>query len=226
MGDSFPFVSNHQTQNNMFGIINYWAFLAAGILLNLTPGSDTMYILGRSIAGGKKAGVLSALGISTGALVHTLFAAIGLSVILAQSATAFNLMKYAGALYLIILGLKALLAKPTQGAQASAKRTEVGYKRIYLSGILTNLLNPKVAIFFLAFLPQFIDPNYANSALPFLILGLSFVTTGTVWCITLALCSAHLSRQINQNPKIKHFLDKMTGIVFILLGVKLAFSKK
>src|SRR4028118_37815 len=110
----------------MFGIVNYWAFLAAGIVLNLTPGSDTMYILGRSIAGGKKAGVLSALGISTGALVHTLFAAIGLSVILARSATAFTLMKYAGALYLIFLGLKALLTKPIQGSPASAQRTEAG----------------------------------------------------------------------------------------------------
>jgi RhtB (resistance to homoserine/threonine) family protein len=210
----------------MFGIINYWGFLAAGILLNLTPGSDTMYILGRSIAGGKKAGVLSALGISTGAFIHTLFAAIGLSVILAQSAAAFNIVKYAGALYLIFLGFKALLAKSDSGSQVPGIMSEVSYKRIYLSGILTNVLNPKVAIFFLAFLPQFIDPNYANSALPFLVLGLSFVTTGTVWCIILALFSAHLSSRINQNLKIKDYLDKITGVVFILLGIKLAFSKK
>lgn len=210
----------------MFGIVNFEAFLLAGILLNLTPGSDTMYILGRSMSQGKKAGLLSALGISTGALVHTIFAALGLSIILAQSATAFNLVKYLGALYLIYLGIRMILSKPKPDFNPNEGLEKIDPRKIYFSGIVTNILNPKVALFFLAFLPQFIDPNYTNSTLSFLILGLTFVTTGTIWCLLLALFSSRLSEKIKQNYKIKIWLDKITGSVFILLGVKLALMKK
>jgi RhtB (resistance to homoserine/threonine) family protein len=210
----------------MFGIINYPTFLLAGILLNLTPGSDTMYILGRSIAQGKKAGVLSALGISTGSLVHCLFAALGLSILLAQSAVAFEVVKYAGAGYLIFLGVKSILAK-TEGAlspnQASGQSS---YARIYTSGIITNVLNPKVALFFLAFLPQFIDPRYAQNALPFLLLGLTFFITGGIWCLLLALFAARLSERLRARPQIKTWLDRVTGGVFVLLGIKLALSER
>jgi threonine/homoserine/homoserine lactone efflux protein len=164
----------------MFGIVKYEAFLLAGILLNLTPGSDTMYILGRSIAQGRKAGILSALGISTGSVIHTVFTAVGLSVILAQSATAFNVVKYAGAIYLIFLGVKALMTQSAPSAKLEQLIQQVSYRRVYLDGILTNVLNPKVALFFLAFLPQFINPDDAHSILPFLILGFTFVTTGTL----------------------------------------------
>ena len=210
----------------MFGIINFGAFLIAGILLNLTPGSDTMYILGRSISQGKKAGLLSALGISTGALIHTIFAALGLSIILAQSATAFNVVKYLGALYLIYLGIKAMTSKSSNEFKLEEGSELKNNRKIYLSGVLTNVLNPKVALFFLAFLPQFIDPNYTNSTVSFLVLGLTFVTTGTIWCLILALFSAKLSGRIKQNYKIKGWLDKFTGIVFVFLGIKLALLKK
>ncbi|MBC5992194.1 LysE family translocator [Pontibacter cellulosilyticus] len=209
----------------MFGIINFGAFLLAGVLLNLTPGSDTVYILGRSISKGRKAGLLSALGISTGALIHTVFAAFGLSIILAQSATAFNVVKYAGAIYLIYLGVRSVAAKHKSEFAIKENATFISNRKIYLSGILTNVLNPKVALFFLAFLPQFIDPGYANSALPFFVLGLTFVTTGTIWCIVLALFSAKLSNRIKQNIKVRVWLDRFTGMVFILLGVKLALLK-
>lgn len=210
----------------MFGIVNFEAFLLAGILLNLTPGSDTMYILGRSISQGKKAGLLSALGISTGALVHTILAALGLSIILAQSATAFNLIKYLGALYLVYLGIRMILSKPKSDLNLNEGLKIHDNRKIYLSGIVTNILNPKVALFFLAFLPQFIDPNYSNSTLSFLILGLTFVTTGTIWCLILALFSSWLSEKIKGNFRVKIWLDKVTGSVFILLGIKLALMKK
>lgn len=210
----------------MFGIINFGAFLIAGILLNLTPGSDTMYILGRSISQGKKAGLLSALGISTGALIHTIFAALGLSIILAQSATAFNFVKYLGALYLIYLGIKAMTSKSSNEFKLEEGSGLKNNRKIYLSGILTNVLNPKIALFFLAFLPQFIDPNYTNSAVSFIVLGLTFVTTGTIWCLILALFSAKLSSRIKQNYKFKGWLDRFTGIIFIFLGIKLALLKK
>ena len=210
----------------MFGIINFEAFLIAGLVLNLTPGADTMYILGRSIAQGKKAGILSALGISTGAIFHIVFATLGLSIILAKSATAFEIVKYLGAAYLIFLGLKTIFKKADGKFVLSNESEIVNYRKIYLSGVLTNILNPKVALFFLAFLPQFIDPNYVQSSLPFLILGITFLLTGTIWCLILALFASKLSDRIRKNYKIKMWLDKITGGIFVGLGIKLALMKK
>lgn len=211
----------------MFGINNFETFLIAGILLNLTPGADTMYILGRSISQGKKSGILSALGISTGSLIHCIIAAFGLSLIIAKSAIAFNTIKYLGAFYLIYLGLMSLLNKSRNRFEINnLDKKKPKNVKIYFSGILTNILNPKVALFYLAFLPQFIDPNYIKSSLPFIILGLTFTTTGTLWCLTLALFSAKLSDRIRRNYKIKSWLDKITGGIFIALGIKLALTKK
>lgn len=213
-------------QKNMFGIINFEAFLIAGLILNLTPGADTIYILGRSVAQGKKAGILSALGISTGAIFHIIFATLGLSIILAKSATAFEIVKYLGAVYLIFLGIKTILKKEDGKFELSNESEIVNYRKIYLSGVLTNILNPKVALFFLAFLPQFIAPNYGQSSLPFLILGVTFLLTGTIWCLVLALFASKLSDRIRKNYKIKMWLDKITGGIFVTLGIKLALMKK
>jgi len=210
----------------MLGIINLGAFILAGILLNLTPGADTMYILGRSIANGRKAGVLSALGISVGSLVHTLFAALGLSVLLAESQFAFDIVKYLGAAYLIYLGIRSIFSADKNGFELTQEMNSPDHKKIFLSGILTNILNPKVALFYLAFLPQFIDPSYGNPLLSFLILGIVFTTTGTIWCLILALFSSKLSAKIRENYRIKIWLDRITGIVFIGLGIKLALSER
>jgi len=210
----------------MFGIINFETFLIAGIILNLTPGADTMYILGRSISQGKKAGILSALGISTGAVFHIVFAALGLSIILTKSALAFEVVKYIGAAYLIFLGVKSIATKSNIKFELDKESKQISNRKIFASGVLTNILNPKVALFFLAFLPQFIDPNYAQNSLPFLILGLTFLFTGTVWCLILAIFASKLSDRLRNNYSIKNWMDKITGGVFILLGIKLALSKK
>jgi RhtB (resistance to homoserine/threonine) family protein len=211
----------------MFGITNFETFLIAAILLNITPGADTIYILSRSISQGKKAGILSAFGISTGSLVHCIIAAFGLSVIIAQSANAFITIKYLGATYLIFLGVKALITKSKNEFELEQVHIKkVSNRNIYISGILTNILNPKVALFFLAFLPQFIDPNYATNSLTFIILGLVFITTGTIWCLLLALFSAKVSDSIRNNYSIKRWLNSTTGVIFIALGIKLALSEK
>ena len=193
-----------QNQINMFGITNFETFLIAAILLNLTPGADTMYILGRSISQGKKAGILSAIGISTGSLVHCIIAAFGLSILIAKSAMAFSVIKYLGAAYLIYLGIRSLLTK-TRGEFEIEQidKSKTSNWKIFISGIFTNILNPKVALFFLAFLPQFIDPRHTADAIPFVILGLTFIATGTIWCLALALFSAKLSDRIRKNYKIK-----------------------
>lgn len=210
----------------MFGITNFETFLIAGILLNLTPGADTMFILGRSISQGKKAGILSALGISAGSIVHCSIAVIGLSIIIAKSAIAFNTIKFLGAIYLIYLGGKVLLTKSENSFSIEYLDKKLNPWEIFASGMLTNILNPKVALFFLAFLPQFIDPNYSNNSIPFLILGLTFTATGTIWCLTLALVSGKISYRIRRSHKFKIWLDRIMGGIFIALGIKLALANK
>lgn len=208
----------------MFGIENYGIFLLSGILLNLTPGSDTIYILGRSMGQGKKAGVISALGISSGALIHTLMVALGLSVILAKSAIAFNFIKYLGAGYLIYLGIKTLVYKKEIVVE-SGEDKKASLKKVYFEGIITNLFNPKVALFFLAFLPQFINPLNNYGAIPFLLLGFTFITTGTIWCVLLAVFSSYMTNKIRREKKISILLNKLTGIIFVGLGLNLLRAK-
>ena len=207
----------------MFGIENYTGFLIGGILLNLTPGSDTIYILTRSISQGKKAGVYSVLGISTGGLSHTFLAAFGLSIILSTSAMAFKIVKIIGALYLVYLGIKMLTDKTNIFANnESVKRNSL--TQIYLQGFLTNLLNPKVALFFLSFLPQFINMSQSKGPIPFLILGITFVTTGTIWCLILAYSSSLMTKTLRENVKLGKYLQKISGVIFLGLGLKLALK--
>lgn len=199
----------------MFGIVHYEMFLLAGIILNLTPGPDT--ILSRSISQGRRAGIYSALGISSGGLVHTLLAALGLSVILAQSYFAFTIVKLAGAFYLAYLGVTTLLAK--NSTLASPKVKVMSNQKIYLQGLLTNVLNPKVALFFLSFLPQFILEN-SYGIFPFILLGITFVTTGTLWCLILAFFSSGLTNFLRQGNRVT-IMNKVCGGIYLLLGVKI-----
>jgi len=208
----------------MNAIINLPAFILAGILLNLTPGADTLYILGRSIAQGKKAGIYSALGIVTGVLCHTAFAAFGLSLIIAKSATAFNLIKYVGAVYLGYLGVKLILTKGGHGDTLQAALPRTG--QLYISGILTNLLNPKVALFFLVFLPQFIRPAEVHNPLPFILLGIIFIIPGTIWCLALAVFAALISKKLKKTTRVYLWFNRITGSIFIGLGLKLALISK
>ncbi len=207
----------------MFGIQDYGIFLISGILLNLTPGADTLYILGRSITQGRKAGILSLLGIINGALIHTMLVAFGLSVILVRSELAFNGIKYLGAAYLSYLGIRCFVLKSSVIDVQQVKKES--NTKIYLQGMFTNLLNPKVALFYLAFLPQFITIDNHYGALPFLILGLTFITTGTIWCLFLAIFSSFISEKLRQNQKISKMMNKMTGALFIGLGLNLLRQK-
>lgn len=216
----------------MFGIENYLGFIVAAILLNLTPGTDSIYIITRSISHGTKAGFYSVLGITSGTLVHTLLASLGLSVLLAKSPMAFMLVKYIGAGYLCYLGLKMIMSKkePLIANSLQAEKNGISPKhsnnwQIYKQGMLTNVLNPKVALFFLAFFPQFVDPNYAYGMLSFLILGLTFASTSLVWCLCLALLASVLSKSLRRNPSFETILNKISGTVFVGMGVKLMTAK-
>ena len=208
----------------MFGIHDFALFITAGILLNLTPGPDTVYILGRSIAQGREAGVASALGISVGSIFHTCAAALGLSAILATSALAFGTIKLLGGAYLIFLGIKMILDRRKQLSLPSnfRRRTTMAAFR---QGILTNILNPKVALFFLAFLPQFIDPASNTKVVAFITLGLTFVTTGTIWCLILAWFASGFSERLRKNETISQWLNRTAGALFIFLGLRLATAR-
>ncbi|MFD0695059.1 LysE family translocator [Paenibacillus sp. GCM10027628] len=207
----------------MFGIDHYTVFLVSGLLLNITPGSDTLYILGRSLAQGKAAGMMSVLGILSGAIVHTLLAAFGLSLILMKSVLAFQLIKWIGAGYLFYMGIKALRSRSNEDGLKQMVQT--ANRKIYIQGFLTNLLNPKVALFYLAFLPQFVSVDNTYGALPFLILGLTFIATGTLWCSLIVLGTDLASRRLRSGSLAK-YLNKLTGVIFIALGIKLLRTVK
>ncbi len=210
----------------MHSIVNLPSFVLAGILLNLTPGQDTMYILGRSISQGRKAGFFSALGIGTGSLFHIAASAFGLSAILLSSALIFTVIKFIGAGYLIYLGIRMASGKGSFPADGEFNRSSrASYLKIYKQAILTNVLNPKVALFFLAFLPQFIDPSKADGPTPFLILGGIFLTTGTIWCLIVARFSAFLAQRLRGNAVFSRYIRKCCGGLFVLLGIKLALEK-
>jgi threonine/homoserine/homoserine lactone efflux protein len=207
----------------MESIINFEAFLIAGIILNLTPGNDTIFILARSIGSGKKAGVVSALGIATGSIIHTALAAFGLSLIIAQSLVLFTIIKFAGAAYLIYLGYKMLTdQKPMELLFDTDKH--INYLAIYRDAIVTNLLNPKVALFFIAFLPQFIEPSLKSSVVPFLILGTTFIITGTIWCLIIAVFASGIAYRFKTNKRLGVYLHKACGLTLIALGIKVAFT--
>ncbi len=212
--------------NFMTGIIHFETFLLTGILLNLTPGNDTIFIITKSIAQGKKAGIISALGISTGSIIHTLFAAFGLSILIAKSIVLFNIIKYAGAVYLLYVGYKMLTEKKELSTDKINTRNSISYFQLYRDGIITNVLNPKVALFFIAFLPQFIDPTYKNTVIPFLILGFTFITTGLIWCMILASFASAILQKLKGNRKFSSYLNKVCGLTLIGLGIKVALTDR
>ncbi|MEO5892290.1 MAG: LysE family translocator [Ferruginibacter sp.] len=210
----------------MPGIVHFETFLITGILLNLTPGNDTLFILSRSIAQGKKAGIMSVLGISTGSLIHTSLAAFGLSVIIARSILLFNIVKYAGAAYLVYMGIKMIIDRSGLNFDVHVGLTETNYRKIYRDAVFTNVLNPKVAMFFIAFLPQFIDPSYQHSVLPFLALGITFTITGAAWCAILAIFSASIFSVLRKKRAFSSYLNKTCGAVLIALGIKVALTDR
>jgi threonine/homoserine/homoserine lactone efflux protein len=203
----------------MFGTHHLEIFLIAGIALNLVPGQDTLYILGRSLSQGRTAGIVSVLGIGTGCVIHILAAAIGLYSLLALSPFAFAGICLAGGLYLIYLGLMTVAKRNKSRPAVSFGNTRDSTWLIYRQGVLTNLLNPKVALFFLAFLPQFIDPVSNLGAVSFLFLGGIFLCTGTIWCMFVAICASSIADMFRDNAKMQQAFDYFTCILFVGLGV-------
>ncbi|PAU78853.1 LysE family translocator [Halomonas salipaludis] len=207
----------------MLGVHDVWLFLSASILLWITPGPDTMYILARTVSQGCLVGMLSVFGVSTGVLAHSVFAAVGLSAILASSALGFTVVKFIGAAYLIYLGIQALRSdrklSSFSGVAAQSR------SKIFRQGFLTNLLNPKIAIFFLAFLPQFVAPDSNNGPAVLLLLGGIFVLGGTLWCLLLVGFATSFTEAVRSNARLSGAVGKATGVVYIGLGLNLLRAK-
>jgi len=210
----------------MLGIHGFWLFIVSGLLLNIAPGPDTAYIVGRSVQMGWRGGVAAALGIGTGCLAHVLAAAIGLSALLVASATAFTAVKWLGAAYLCYVGLTMLLSRPGNSDAATQRNQEVvPLSRVFWQGALTNVLNPKVAMFFLAFLPQFVDADAPHKPLAFLMLGLIFVFNGTLWCLAVAVMAARAAGRVRSSHGAIAWINRSLGALFIYLGARIAFSQ-
>ena len=198
-------------------------FLAAGLALNLTPGPDMLYVAARGASEGRAAGIVSALGIGVGTLVHIALVAAGLAALLATVPVAYLALRLGGAAYLVYLGVRALRATPGSGGVATLEPAPLGV--IFRQGVITNVLNPKVALFFLAFLPQFVDPSRGRPALQVIALGLLFDVSGTLVNLAVALGSSRVAARL-RSGRSAHIVQRLTGAVFIALGVRLAWGAR
>jgi threonine/homoserine/homoserine lactone efflux protein len=208
----------------MTGIHDLWLFIVSGLLLNMTPGVDTLYIVGRGTTQGWRAGAVAALGIGAGCIVHTLAAAAGLSAILATSATAFMLIKWVGAAYLVYLGVTLLLSRSRAGARVAPPRATLS--RVFAQGFLTNVLNPKVALFFLAFLPQFIAADEGHPLLRMLQLSGAFMAMTFAVFVLYGLFAASVRDRIVTRPAAMTWLRRGFAGAFAALGARLALAER
>ena len=204
-------------------------FVAAGLLLNLMPGPDVLYIVSQALRAGARAGIVAGLGITAGCFVHIAAAAVGVSALMAASTTAFSVLKWLGAVYLLWLGARMLLSRPASGApdsiaSKSDKTATRGMKAIFFGGFWTNALNPKVALFFLAFVPQFIAPGAENKPFAFLLLGLLFNFNAVFVNIGWAALAGWMARRMGAVQRGLQGLERVAGLMFIGFGLKLAFT--
>lgn len=202
-------------------------YTLAAFLLVLVPGPAQAMVIARSLNGGRRSGITASLGLNTGTLVHTFAAALGLSAILATSAVAFSVVKFAGAAYLVFLGIQLLRARSLEPdpVPESVRLAESG-PGAYGRAVLTGILNPKVAVFFLAFLPQFVDRDAGSVFLQFLILGLIFSVIAISVDSLLATAAGSLGRFLARNPTVAIWRERVTGVAFVALGIRLAFEKR
>lgn len=209
----------------MFEAVNLLPFVMACLLLNILPGPDSLYIIARTATQGVKAGIVATLGIMSGVTIHIGGAALGLSALLATSAWAFTVVKIAGCVYLLYLGASMLLAKRggTDNQETPAIKT-APLMRIFRGGFLTNVLNPKVALFFLAFVPQFIPAEAPDKTLLFVALGGVFTLTGTSWCFFLVLATGWIRQRLTGKGSVGFWLNKVAGGLFVYFAVKLGFA--
>ena len=212
----------------MAGVEHLGLFVLAGWLLNLTPGPDVLFIVTNALRSGVRAGLIAALGITAGCFVHVFAAALGVSALLATSATAFTVLKWVGAIYLLYVGLQLCLSKTPHAMNSIATCANntgaTSLKSIFFKGFWTNVLNPKVALFFLAFVPQFIAPDAANKPLAFVLLGVLFSLNALPINFGYAVLGGWAARRLPLVQRGMHWLERVAGVMFIGFGLKLALT--
>ncbi len=202
-------------------------FIAAGLLLNLTPGPDVLYIVTQSLRRGARVGMVAGLGITAGCFVHVAAAAVGIGALLASSALVFSLLKWLGAAYLLWMGARMLLSQQAdEQPLPTAPAVPQEMKSVFFGGFTTNVLNPKVALFFLAFVPQFIAPEAPNKALAFVLLGTLFNLNSVAINVAYALLSAALARRMSAVQRAMHAMERVAGLMFIAFGLRLALTEQ
>src|SRR5260221_3389893 len=201
-------------------------FMVSALVLNLSPGPSILYILSRSIGQGREAGLVSVLGLGTATLIHAMAAAFGLSTLFVYSPVAFAVVKYLGAAYLIYLGVSVFLSRGTFHAAAAANATPPSLGAVYRQGVVTDLLNPKVALFFISFLPQFVDPSASSPALQILFFGLLFHVTGVPVNLVVALAGGRLAILLTRRPHWTRIQRWISGTVLVGLALRLGLSEQ
>lgn len=207
----------------MFDIVSFQLFLITVLIICITPGIDMMFILNRSISQGRDAGIYSALGVSVGAVVHTILSGLGLSVILQTSVVLFTIIKIVGAVYLIYLGIQMFISK--QSSISIKKTVYQSRRKLFVQGVITNVTNPKVALFFISFIPQFISVDNQYGPIPFLILGSIFAVMGAITSFIIAIFSSSLTTKLRDNIVAEKIINKISGAVFVILGISLFGTK-
>lgn len=214
---------------NELGIHNLWLFILAGWALNLTPGPDVFYMISSTLRGGFRAGLVAMVGIFSGCLVHVLAATVGISALIAASSKAFIILKWIGAAYLVYIGIqmtRATAPGATSDPLSADTAMQPSMKAVFVRGFLSNALNPKVALFFLAFVPQFIDPKAANATLGFLTLGLLFNLNAIPVNLGYVTLAAWVSQRMGSLQRGLVWLERAAGVLFVGFGIKLALSEK
>lgn len=204
---------------------HFLLFALAALMLNLTPGNDMLFVITRSLSYGTKAGIFAALGIGVGCFVHIFASVVGLSLLIRQSAFLFNLIRYAGAAYLIYIGVKSFLEKPATMLINQNQVKKISSLKTLQQGSITNVLNPKVSLFFLAFLPQFVDNQADNVTNQILVLGLWFNISGTVVNVLIALLFSKIVARLNRFQQFWKWQNKISGGILIGLGLHIALKK-
>lgn len=205
-------------------LLSIISFLGAAIVLTLMPGPDNLFTLAQSIAKGKNAGIYTTLGLCTGLLVHITAATIGISAVIYNSAFAFTIVKYAGAAYLLFLAFKSFREKASSINLNNGDSSD--YKSLYKKGVIMNLLNPKVSLFFLAFFPQFINYENGNISIQMLVFGILFLFQTLVIFSLISVFAGKVGSFLRKNPTLSKKINYIQGSLFTLIGLKIAFSQK
>jgi threonine/homoserine/homoserine lactone efflux protein len=214
----------------MFGIHDLALYVLATVLLAVTPGPDTALVFAQSLRHGARGGITAACGTATGCVVHVTAASIGLSALLAASATAFNILKWAGAAYLLFIGVRTILTSgrtaPGAAAAPAPAARPFRWSSVYGTGFLTNVLNPKVAVFFVAFLPQFVSAGATGAPFGFAVLGLILIAVGFAWLAGVSLLASRSARMLGGRLTLRRWVERSLGVAFVVLAAKLALTER